>query len=163
MKIQQLFGSIITAILLSATVAQAQMARPGHVAPKPRLNSNGPSLKDGLTMQKGRIILTELGVTNPLTADKKLLNGTIITPAGVVTGTDGTATQIKEGDHVSLTGRLTTHASIVEADSLAKLQLYDAKYPGKRAKAAAEAERKAKVAAKIKEKREKDAAKRNKK
>ena len=64
-----------------------------------------------------------------------------------------------KGDEVSLSGRVTTRAAIMAADSIAKIQLYDAKYPGKRMKAEAERERKAKAAAKMQEKREKAAAK----
>ena len=112
-------------------------------------------MKDGLTMQKGRVVLTELGITNPLTANKKLINGTVISPAGKVTATDSTTTQMYEGDMVSLTGRVTTRRSIVESDSLLKIKTFDLRYPGKRKKMAEEAERKEK----IKTKREEEKAK----
>lgn len=145
------FGFILVGTLLSGASAHAQAARPGRVAPKPRVAATGVGLKDGLTMQKGRVVLTEQGITNPLTADKKLLNGTIITAAGVVTTPDGTNTQMGEGDQVSLTGRITSRAAIVAADSLAKIQLFDALHPGKRKKMEAERDRKAKVKAKLAE------------
>ena len=163
MTLRILFGSIMTVMALSATTAQAQSSlpprRPGGVAPRPRLTATGVSLKDGLTMQKGRVVLTELGITNPLTADKKLINGTIITPAGMVTGTDGTTTQMYESDMVSLTGRVTTHRTIVEADSLLKIKTFDLRYPGKRKKMEAEAERKEKVKIKREEEKAKMKAK----
>ena len=117
--------------------------------------ATGVGLKDGLTMQKGRVVLTELGITNPLTADKKLINGTTISPAGIVTATDGTTTQMNEGDVVSLTGRVTTRTSIVEADSLLKIKTYDLRYPGKRKKAEDERERREKDKAKAEAKKAK--------
>ena len=110
-------------------------------------------------MQKGRVVLTELGITNPLTANKKLINGTVITPAGKVTATDSTTTQMYEGDMVSLTGRVTTRRSIVEADSLLKIKTFDLRYPGKRKKMAEEAERKEKIKIKREEEKAKMKAK----
>ena len=159
MNVRLLFCGILTVLALGSTTAQAQTSlpprRPGGVAPRPRLTATGVGLKDGLTMQKGRVVLTELGITNPLTANKKLINGTVISPAGKVTATDSTTTQMYEGDMVSLTGRVTTRRSIVEADSLLKIKTFDLRYPGKRKKMAEEAERKEK----IKTKREEEKAK----
>lgn len=147
------FSSLcIFVALFSAATAQAQAPRPGRAVPKPRVAaSKAEGIKDGLSMQKGRVVLTELGISNPLVADKKLINGTVITPAGVVTGTDGTTAQMKEGDQVSLTGRVTSRANIVAADSIAKVQLFDALHPGKRKKMEAEAEKKAKAKEKVAE------------
>ena len=159
MKITKILSTTFALICLSYATVQAQTARPGHAVPKPRVVAKNDGLKDGLTMQKGRIMITETGITNPLLADKKLLNGTTISTAGLVTSPNGSTSQMAEGDEVSLSGRLTTRAAIMEADSIAKIKLYDAKYPGKRMKAEAERERKAKAAAKAKEKREKEAAK----
>jgi hypothetical protein len=145
--------------LLSGATAQAQTRvaprKPGGVAPRPRLSASGEGVKDGLSMVKGRVVLTELGTSNPLMADKKLINGTVISTTGLVTATDGTTTQINEGDHVSLSGRVTTRQSIAAADSIAKIQVFDAKYPGKRKKMAEEAERKAKAKAKLLEEKAK--------
>ena len=154
------------ALLFAAAPAQAQTTKPGRVAPRPRpVASKAEGIKDGLSMQKGRVVLTELGISNPLVADKKLINGTIITPAGVVTGTDGTTAQMMEGDLVSLSGRITSRAEIMAADSIAKVQLFDALHPGKRKKMEAEAEKKAKAkekAAEAKAKAKEKAAKRRK-
>jgi hypothetical protein len=147
-------------MLLGSVVAQAQTARPGRVQPKPRVAASAvEGTKDGLSMVKGRVVLTELGISNPLTADKKLINGTVITPTGMVTKTDGTATQIAEGDHVSLTGRVTTRRAIADADSIAKVQLFDAKYPGKRKKMEEEKAKKDKEKAKREEEKAKAKAK----
>ncbi len=84
-------------------------------------------MKDGATMKGGKVILTELGHTLPLAADKTLINGTKITVAGVVTTPDGTTTQLQEGDHMSLSGRVTTKSAIAEQDSLRKLMEYNTK------------------------------------
>ena len=163
MKTLSTLYSFFIVALLGAAPAQAQTARPGRVAPKPRTAAaKAEGIKDGLSMQKGRVVLTELGISNPLVADKRLINGTVITPAGIVTGTDGTSAQMKEGDQVSLSGRITSRTDIVAADSIAKIQLFDALHPGKRKKMEAEAEKKAKAKekaaeakAKAKEKAEK--------
>ena len=163
---KSLFSFYLFVVLFGTITAQAQAPRPGRAVPKPRVAaSKVEGVKDGLSMQKGRVVLTELGISNPLVADKKLINGTIITPAGVVTGTDGTTTQMKEGDQVSLTGRVTSRADIVAADSIAKIQLFDALHPGKRKKMEAEAEKKAKAkekAAEAKAKAKEKAEKRKK-
>ena len=167
MKAKFPFCILCAAMLLVGTAAQAQNKLPPRrtgTAPKPRPTAAaGVGLKDGLTMQKGRVVLTELGITNPLVADKKLINGTTISPAGLVTATNGTTTQMVEGDMVSLTGRVTSRASIVEADSLLKIKTFDLKYPGKRKKMEAEAERKAKAKAKLEEEKAKRAEKKKKK
>ena len=147
MNSKQLLLGVVSFFLLCGTVVQAQSPLParrmGGAVPKPRVvAAAGPVVKDGLTMQKGRVVLTELGITNPIVADKKLINGTVITPAGLVSATDGTTTQMTEGDLVSLTGRVTTRTSIVEADSLLKIKTFDLKYPGKRKKMEEEKARK---------------------
>ena len=155
MKYSALFRSLLVLFCFITLAAQAQAPRPGRVAPKPRAVATGEGMKDGLTMQKGRIVLTELGITNPITADKTLINGTVITPAGLVTAKDGTTTQMNEGDLVSLTGRVTTRRAMIESDSIAKVMLFDAKYPGKRKKMEEAAERKAKAKAKLAEEKAK--------
>lgn len=160
MKSSSLFHGLLSLLLLGSVAAQAQTARSGRVQPKPRVAASAvEGTKDGLSMVKGRVVLTELGISNPITADKKLINGTIITPAGTVTKSDGTATQIAEGDHVSLTGRVTTRRAIADADSIAKVQLFDAKYPGKRKKMEEEKAKKDKAKAKREEEKAKAKAK----
>ena len=159
MKTSLLLWAVLSVALLNTSTAQAQAPRPGHVAPKPRAAAGAGAktegIKDGLSMQKGRVVLTELGTSNPLIADKKLVNGTTISPAGVVTATNGTITQMSEGDLVSLSGRITTRTEIVAADSIAKVQLFDALHPGKRKQMEAEAEKKAKAMAKREEEKAK--------
>lgn len=148
---------LIASSLLLVHGAQAQ-SRPGPrrvVAPKARPKAGGTMLKDGITMKDGKLILTELGSTNPLTTDKTLLNGTVITMAGQVTGRDGSTTQLREGDLVSLTGRVSTRAEMVAQDSISKLQAYDIKHPGKRK----EMEKAREKAEKAKEKVDKEKAK----
>ena len=132
-------GLFFVALLGSFSVqAQTKIAPKGRVQPKPRMGMGNPgaAVKDGLTLKAGRVVLTELGVTNPLTVDKKLVNGTTISTTGLVTSPSpsGTTVQMLEGDMVSLSGRVTSHTSIVEADSLLKIKQFDLKYPGKRKK-----------------------------
>lgn len=158
MKSSPLFRVLLGLLFLGSVAAQAQapVARPGRVQPKPRATASAvEGTKDGLSMVKGRVILTELGISNPLTADKTLINGTVITPTGLVTTSSGTTTQIAEGDHVSLSGRVTTRQAIAAADSIAKIQLFDAKYPGKRKKMEEEKAKKDKAKAKREEEKAK--------
>ena len=106
--------------------------RAGGAAAPTRAKTSGVMAKDGLTLQNGRVVLTELGLTAPIEQDKRLLNGTLITTKGQVTSIEGATTQLAEGDYVSLTGRLTSKREMVEADSVRKLVAYDLKHPGKR-------------------------------
>ena len=148
---------LITACLFATYGAQAQ-SRPAPrrtVAPKARAKAGADMMKDGVMMKDGKLVATEMGMTNPLTADKTLRNGTVITAAGVVTGKDGTTTQLHEGDYVSLTGRVETRSEMAAQDSIQKLQAYDLKHPGKRK----EMEKAREKAEKAKEKAEKEKAK----
>ncbi|MDO7849143.1 hypothetical protein Q5H92_22460 [Hymenobacter sp. M29] len=161
MKYPTLICHILVLLLLTGAAAQAQTKlpprRPGGAVPaRAKLAANGEGRKDGLTMEKGRVILTELGISNPLTADKKLINGTTISAGGLVTATNGTTTQINEGDHVSLSGRVTSRREIAVADSLAKIKSFDALHPGKREKMQEAAEKKEKARAKLAEQRAKN-------
>lgn len=124
------------------------------VAPT-RARTNGVMAKDGLLMQNGRVMLTELGLTTPLEQDKRLLNGTLITTKGQITNVEGVTSQMAEGDYVSLTGRLTSKREMIEADSVRKLVAYDLKHPGKRK----EMEKAREKVEKEREKAEKAAAK----
>jgi hypothetical protein len=161
MKTSFSFYTFLFVVLFGSAAAQAQPTSPGRLAPRPRAVPGRPApakaegIKDGLSMQKGRVVLTELGISNPLIADKKLINGTVITPAGVVTSTDGTTAQMIEGDHVSLTGRITSRTEVMAADSLAKIKLFDALHPGKRKKMEEAAEKKAKAKEKMADQRAK--------
>jgi hypothetical protein len=166
MKQSKFIWSVIVLLLLNGLAAHAQSKLPPRRAvPKPRVAATGEGMKDGVTMQKGRIILTELGISNPLLADKTLINGTTISTTGLVTAKDGTTTQINEGDHVSLSGRLTTRRAMAEADSIAKITSYDALHPGKRKKMEEAQAKKDKIKAKLEEqkiKAKEKAAKRKK-
>ena len=157
---------LIASSLLLVHGAQAQSRPVGPrrvVPPRTRPKAGAAMLKDGVTMKDGKLIVTEMGSTSPLTTDKTLRNGTVITAAGQVTGTDGTTTQLREGDLVSLTGRVSTRSEMVAQDSILKLQAYDLKHPGKRKemeKAREKAEKAKEKADKEKEKAKAKAAKR---
>ncbi|MDJ0366753.1 hypothetical protein QMK33_16480 [Hymenobacter sp. H14-R3] len=139
------------------TLAPRRVVAPRRAGATPagRPKTSGVMAKDGLTMQGGRVVLTELGLTAPIQQDKRLLNGTVVTTSGQVNGTTGTTTQLVEGDYVSLTGRFTSKREMVEADSVRKLVDYDLKHPGKRK----ELEKAREKVEKEREKAEKAAAK----
>ena len=141
-----------TLLLVQGAQAQSRPAPRRVVAPKARMKAGAAMMKDGVTMKDGKLIATEMGMTNPITADKTLRNGTVITTAGIVTGRDGVATQLHEGDYVSLTGRIETRTEIAAQDSIQKLQAYDLKHPGKRK----EMEKAREKAVKAKEKADKE-------
>jgi hypothetical protein len=147
------FCSILAVAFLGLASLQVQAQtlppRRGGAVPKPRTPpaaANGEMTKDGYVMKGGRVIVTEQGLTNPLSQDKKLLNGTTVSPTGLVTSTSGTTTQLAEGDIMSLTGRITPRTEAMAADSLLKIKQYDLKYPGKRKKMEEERLRKDKIA-----------------
>lgn len=156
---------LLGSALLLAYEGQAQSRpvapRRTGAAPKPRAKTTAVMAKDGLTMQGGRVVLTEMGLTTPITQDKKLLNGTVVTTKGQVTSAIGTTEQMNEGDLVSLTGRITTKREMVEADSVRKLVDYDLKHPGKRKEMEKAREKAEKEKAKADKEKEKAKAKAN--
>jgi hypothetical protein len=113
------------ALLLSvgSMAAQAQTKLPPRkpVQPRAKVVAKGATLKDGVMMKEGKVLLTQQGLTNPITQETSLVNGTKIQPDGTVTMTNGTSVMMKEGDYMSLTGRLTTMAMRAEQDSLMQL------------------------------------------
>jgi hypothetical protein len=139
------------------TLAPRRVVAPRRTGAMPagRPKTSGVMAKDGLTMQSGRVVLTELGLTAPIQQDKRLLNGTLITTKGQVTNVEGVTSQMTEGDYLSLTGRLTSKRELIEADSVRKLVDYDLKHPGKRK----ELEKAREKVEKEREKAEKEAAK----
>ena len=160
-----LFSALLVggALWLAVPQAQAQKLQPRRTAtPKPRMKAVGTTLKDGLSMKDGKIISTELGSTFPVTADKKLVNGTTVTPSGLVTRADGTTSQMVEGDYVSLTGRITTKREMMDADSVRKMMDYDIKHPGKRKEMEKAREKAEKAKEKLDKEKEKMKAKANK-
>lgn len=105
---------------LGSVAAQAQTKIPPRkpVQPKAKVASNGPSIKDGVTLKDGKVLMTQSSLTTTVTQETALINGTKIRPDGAVTMTDGTTTTLKEGDYMSLSGRLTTAAYKAQQDSL---------------------------------------------
>ncbi|MBC8081674.1 MAG: hypothetical protein H7Z21_00555 [Hymenobacter sp.] len=105
---------------LGSLAAQAQTKLPPRkpVQPRAKLVSKGPTIRDGVLMQAGKVLLTQNGLSNPVTQETALVNGTKIKADGTVTMTDGTTVTLKEGDYMSLSGRLTTAAFKAEQDSL---------------------------------------------
>ncbi|MBC6991878.1 MULTISPECIES: DUF6799 domain-containing protein [Hymenobacter] len=119
MKIR-VFLPIALLVSLSALAAQAQTKLPPRkpVAPRGRVAPTGITLKDGAMMKEGKVMMTQNGHTDPLSQDVTLVNGTKIAVNGTVTAPDGTTTMLKEGDYVSLTGRVTSASMKAQQDSL---------------------------------------------
>ena len=96
--------------------------------------SKNAATKDGAVIREGKLMLTQQGHTNPVLEEISLTNGTKIKPDGTVTRTDGTTVTMKEGDYLSLSGRLTTVAMKAEQDSLTQAAKMDPKGKSKKGK-----------------------------
>ena len=83
-------------------------------------------------MSEGKVMLTQQGHTNPVLQETSLTNGTKIMPDGTLTMPNGKSVTMKEGDYLSLSGRLTTAAMKAEQDSLMRAAKVDPK--GKKGK-----------------------------
>jgi len=94
--------------------------------------SKNAAVKDGAVMSEGKVMLTQQGHTNPVLQETSLTNGTKIMPDGTLTMPDGKSVTMKEGDYLSLSGRLTTAAMKAEQDSLMRAAKVDPK--GKKGK-----------------------------
>ncbi|TGE26739.1 DUF6799 domain-containing protein [Hymenobacter metallicola] len=116
------FSLVLTAVLTLAGVAaqaQTKVAPRRAVAPKEKVVvREGVTMKDGVVMREGKVLVTRQGLTAPLTEPTTLTNGTKIMADGSVTMADGSTVVLKEGDMLSLSGRLTTMAMKAEQDSL---------------------------------------------
>ncbi|MDF7812562.1 DUF6799 domain-containing protein [Hymenobacter sp. YC55] len=121
---------------LGSVAAQAQTKIPPRkpVQPKAKVVSTGASIKDGVTMKDGKLLMTQSGITNPVTQEAALVNGTKIKPDGTVTMADGTTATLKEGDYLSLSGRLTTAAAKAQQDSLIQATRDNSKSKSKKKK-----------------------------
>lgn len=102
-----------------AAQAQTKVAPRRAVAPKQKVVvREGVTLKDGIVMQEGKVLVTQQGHTTPLADATTLTNGTKIMADGTVTKPDGSTVTLREGDMMSLSGRVTTKAMKAEQDSL---------------------------------------------
>jgi hypothetical protein len=83
--------------------------RPGSHAGAAR-PATTPGFKDGVTVREGKVVATESGRSTVVSdsATVKLMTGLTVNGNGTVTRTDGTSETLKEGDYISLTGRLTS-------------------------------------------------------
>jgi len=128
---------LLVALLTSALAASAQTKMPPRrtAAPRPKAATPGaPTLKDGILLKDGKVLVTQMGRTTPLTQEMSLVNGTKISPAGTVLTPAGVSTQLQEGDLMSLSGRITTSAQKAEQDSLLVVKKEALKTKGKKKK-----------------------------
>lgn len=64
---------------------------------------------EGIVMRNGKVMVIENGKSTPLTQDKTLSNGEVISSNGNVKMSDGTTSMLKDGDWVSMDGTITHH------------------------------------------------------
>jgi hypothetical protein len=118
----KLYAILAMAALLGAGTlsaeAQTQMPARKPVQPRQKTVIKGETMKDGFLMKDGKVMMTRDAHTDALTTESTLVNGTKVKADGSVTLADGTTTMLKEGDYMSLTGRMTTAAFKAQQDSL---------------------------------------------
>lgn len=121
--------ALLAGLTLSTLAVQAQTKMPARkpVQPKAKVASTGTNVKDGVVLKDGKVLMTQSSLTTPVTQETSLVNGTKIRPDGTVTMNDGTTTTLKEGDYMSLSGRLTTAAYKAQQDSLLQAAKGDSK------------------------------------
>ena len=128
---------LVVALLTSALAASAQTKLPPRrpAAPRPKAAAPGaPTLKDGIQLKEGKVLVTQMGRTTPLTQEMSLINGTKVSPAGAVVTPAGVSSQLQEGDMMSLSGRITTSAQKAAQDSLLLVKKENLKAKGKKKK-----------------------------
>ncbi|MBG8555245.1 DUF6799 domain-containing protein [Hymenobacter guriensis] len=103
----------------SSALAQTKLPPRRTVAPKAKATApKGVTMKEGFTVKEGKVLVTRNGLTSTVAQPEKLVNGTTIKSDGTVILRDSTHVMMKEGDELSLSGRLTTKAMQAEQDSL---------------------------------------------
>ncbi len=128
---------LVFALTTSAVAASAQTKMPPRKAAAPRPKPVTPgvaTMKDGVMMKEGKVLVTQMGRTTTLTQEMNLVNGTKITPTGTITTPAGMSTQLTEGDIVSLSGRVTTSSQKAAQDSLLLVKKENLKNKGKKKK-----------------------------
>lgn len=124
------FSTLLTLGLLTLGVAVQAQTRPaprGKAAVPPRPVLKDAGVKDGFQMVDGKVMHTENGHTMPVAALTTLPNGIKVQPDGVVVMTDGSTTQLQNGDYMSPSGRLQTLRMKAEQDSLMRAAQMDPK------------------------------------
>ncbi|HXS58662.1 MAG TPA: DUF6799 domain-containing protein [Hanamia sp.] len=64
---------------------------------------------EGIVMRNGKVMVIENGKSTPLTQDKTLSNGEVISSNGQVKMSDGTTSMLKDGDWVNMNGTISHH------------------------------------------------------
>lgn len=126
-------SALFTLLSLGSLATQAQTKLPPRkpVQPRAKVVSTGVSTKDGVVLQDGKVVMTQSGHSTAVTQETALVNGTKIRPDGSVAMTDGTTATLKEGDYMSLSGRMTFAADKVRQDSLMQVAKDVSKTKGK--------------------------------
>jgi hypothetical protein len=66
---------------------------------------------EGIMMRNGKVMVMQNGQSTPLTEDKTLSNGEVVSSNGQVKMSDGTTTMLKDGDWVNMDGIISHHDS----------------------------------------------------
>ncbi len=64
---------------------------------------------EGIMMRNGKVMVMQNGTSAPLTEDKTLSNGEVVSSNGQVKMADGTTTMLKDGDWVNMNGSISHH------------------------------------------------------
>jgi hypothetical protein len=72
------------------------------------IGSTGLNVPDGFVKKDGKTVMVKDGKFTTLKKDVTLSDGTVVMTNGSFKTNDGTATELKDGDHLDLNGKLTT-------------------------------------------------------
>lgn len=64
---------------------------------------------EGIMMRNGKVMVMQNGQSAPLTADKTLSNGEVVSSNGQVKMANGTTTMLKDGDWINMNGTISHH------------------------------------------------------
>ncbi len=78
---------------------------PGKPATSKTYENQNILTQNGVAMKSGKVVMMKNGQSGSiLTKEIKMANGTIITPEGLATKSDGSTTVLREGDYVMMSG-----------------------------------------------------------
>ena len=72
------------------------------------IGSTSLNVPDGFVMKNGKTVMVKDGKFTTLKKDMTLSDGTVVMTNGSFKTNNGTATELKDGDHLDLNGKLTT-------------------------------------------------------
>ncbi len=96
---------LLTALFSIGFACGAFAQAPGKPTTAKTYQNQDILTQNGVAMKSGKVVMMKNGQSGiPLTKEIKMANGTIVTPEGVATKSDGSTTVLREGDYVMMSG-----------------------------------------------------------